>query len=111
MAFTAVGALILRVEPNASWVGIGVTIAALVIMPILTWRKLRAGHIANNAALLADAVQSVTCAYLAGVTLCRLAINAVFHVRGIDPFAALVAIPIICVEARRAFAEMPCQCC
>ena len=111
VAFTAVGALILRVEPNAGWVGIGVTVAALVIMPILTWRKLRAGHIANNAALLADAVQSATCAYLAGVTLCGLAINAVFHVRGIDPFAALVAIPIICVEARRAFAEMPCQCC
>jgi divalent metal cation (Fe/Co/Zn/Cd) transporter len=85
VAFTSVGALILRVEPDTSWVGIGVTVAALMIMPILTWRKRRAGRIAKNVALLADAVQSATCAYLAGVTLCGLAINAVFHVRWIDP--------------------------
>ena len=111
VAFTAVGALIFRVKPNTSWVGVGVTIAALVIMPILSWRKRRAGHSAKNAALLADAVQSATCAYLAGVTLCGLVINAVFRVRWIDPFAALVAIPIICIEARRALRGDACQCC
>jgi divalent metal cation (Fe/Co/Zn/Cd) transporter len=111
VAFTSVGALILRVEPDTSWVGIGITIAALVIMPILTWQKRRAGHIAKNAALLADAVQSGTCAYLAGVTLLGLAINAVFHVRWIDPFAALVAIPIICIEALRSLRGDACQCC
>ena len=110
VAFTSVGALILRVEPDTSWVGIGVTVAALVIMPILAWRKRRAGRIAKNAALLADAIQSATCAYLAGVTLCGLAINAVFHVRWIDPFAALVAIPIICIEARRSLRGDACQC-
>jgi divalent metal cation (Fe/Co/Zn/Cd) transporter len=110
VAFTSVGALILRVEPDASWVGIGVTVAALVIMPILTWRKRRAGRIAKNAALLADSIQSATCAYLAGVTLCGLAINAIFHVRWIDPFAALVAIPIICIEARRSLRGDACQC-
>lgn len=111
VAFTAVGALIFRVEPNTSWVGVGVTIAALVIMPVLSWRKRRAGHSAKNAALLADAVQSATCAYLAGVTLCGLVINAVFHVRWIDPFAALVAVPIICIEARRTLRGDACQCC
>jgi divalent metal cation (Fe/Co/Zn/Cd) transporter len=111
VAFTSVGALILRIEPDTSWVGIGVTVAALVIMPTLTWRKRRAGLIAKNAALLADAVQSATCAYLAGVTLCGLAINAVFHVRWIDPLAALVAIPIICIEGRRSLRGDACQCC
>ena len=65
---------------------------------------------ARCAALLADAIQSATCAYLAGVTLCGLAINAVFHVRWIDPFAALVAIPIICIEARRSLRGDACQC-
>jgi divalent metal cation (Fe/Co/Zn/Cd) transporter len=111
VAFTSVGALILRIEPDPSWVGIGITVAALVIMPILTWRKRRAGHMAKNAALLADAAQSGTCAYLAGVTLCGLAINAAFHVRWIDPFAALIAVPIICIEAQRTLRGDACQCC
>ena len=30
VAFTSVGALILRVEPDTSWVGVGVTVAALL---------------------------------------------------------------------------------
>lgn len=111
VAFTSVGALIFRVEPHTSWIGIGVTVAALVIMPILTWQKRRAGHIAKNAALLADAVQSATCGYLAGITLLGLAINAAFHVRWIDPFAALIAIPIICIEAQRTLRGDACQCC
>ena len=106
VAFTSVGALILRVEPDTSWVGIGVTVMALVIIPSLAWRKRRAGRIAKNPALLADAIQSATCAYLAGVTLCGLATNAVFH-----PLAALVAIPIICIEARRSLRGNACQCC
>ena len=111
VAFSSVGALILRVEPDTSWVGIGITVAVLLAMPILSWRKRRVGHTTKNAALLADAVQSATCAYLAGITLCGLAINAIFHVRWIDPLAALIVIPIICIEARRALRGDACQCC
>jgi divalent metal cation (Fe/Co/Zn/Cd) transporter len=85
--------------------------SALLIMPILAWAKRRAAHVTNNRALFADAVQSATCAYLAGITLCGLAINAVFHIRWIDPVAALVAIPVICIEGKRALSGDACQCC
>jgi divalent metal cation (Fe/Co/Zn/Cd) transporter len=111
VAFTSLGALILGIQPATSWIGIAVTVAALLIMPVLSRAKRRGAYVANNRALSADAVQSATCAYLAGITLCGLAINAVFHLRWIDPLAALFAIPIICLEATRALRGDPCQCC
>jgi hypothetical protein len=51
------------------------------------------------------------CAYLAAITLFGLAINAAFHVCWIDPVAALAAIPIICIEGRRALRGDVCGCC
>jgi divalent metal cation (Fe/Co/Zn/Cd) transporter len=65
-------------------VGIGITAAALIGMPILAWKKRTAARLTNNAALAADAVQSATCAYLAAVTLLGLALNAAFHLSWVD---------------------------
>ena len=63
-----------RTRPmEASCVGIGVTALALVVMPVLAWMKRRQARRMNNRALAADATQSATCAYLAGVTLAGLA--------------------------------------
>src|SRR5208283_6184464 len=97
-----------RVQPDTSWIGIGVTSAALVVMPLLSSAKRRIGKTARNAALTADAVQSATCAYLAGITLAGLVFNAVLHIRWIDPVTALAAVPVICVEGREALKGEEC---
>jgi divalent metal cation (Fe/Co/Zn/Cd) transporter len=97
-----------RVQPDTSWIGIGVTSAALIVMPLLSSAKRRAGKAARNAALIADAVQSATCAYLAGITLAGLVLNAVLHIRWIDPVAALVAVPVICIEGKKALQGEKC---
>jgi divalent metal cation (Fe/Co/Zn/Cd) transporter len=110
VTFTSVFALWRDSRPETSWMGIGVTITALIAMPVLSRAKRRAGETTGNIALSADAVQSATCAYLAGVTLAGLALNAMFHVRWIDPLAALVAVPIICVEGNRALKGDLCRC-
>jgi divalent metal cation (Fe/Co/Zn/Cd) transporter len=104
-------ALIGGVEPGSSWLGIGVTIAALIAMPLLSGAKRRAARRLHNTALAADAVQSATCAFLAAITLFGLALNAAFSVPWIDPAAALVAVPIICLEGRRALRGEICGCC
>ena len=101
-------ALSRHVQPETSWIGIGLTIAALVIMPLLSSAKRRIGKTARNAALTADAVQSATCAYLAGITLAGLVFNAVLHIRWIDPVAALVAVPVICLEGKKALRGEEC---
>ena len=111
VAMIPVSAMFFRVEPNTSKLGVGVTMAALAIMPILSWAKRKQANQFGNRALAADAVQSATCAYLAGLTLMGLILNATFHIRWVDPIAALAAVPIIVVEARRAFRGDVCGCC
>ena len=111
VALSAALALLRRVHPETSFAGIGITAAALIGMPILARKKRVAAMATNNPALAADAVQSATCAYLAGVTLLGLALNAVFHLSWVDSAAAFIAIPIIVMEGRRAMRGESCNCC
>ena len=107
----ALGSLALHFQPEASPAGIGITIAALVAMPVLATLKRREAQRSANAALAADAVQSATCAYIALITLAGLALNAAFHIPWFDSVAALVAIPILIKEGRSAWLGRGCGCC
>jgi divalent metal cation (Fe/Co/Zn/Cd) transporter len=111
VAATAVTSLALRVKPETSLIGMGITVAALVVMPVLAWLKRREARRTNHVALAADAVQSATCAYLAFLTLAGLVINAVFHIAWIDSAAALLAVPILISEGRSAWRGHTCACC
>ena len=102
--------LAFRTPMETSCLGIGVTAAALVAMPLLAWFKRRHARKVNDRALAADAVQSATCAYLAGVTLAGLLIFALWHIRWVDTVAALAAVPILIVEGRRAWRGEGCGC-
>lgn len=106
----SVVALLQKLHPETSWMGIGVATAALIVMPALSRAKRNAGKATGNVALSADAVQSATCAYLAAITLAGLALNAMFHITWIDPAAALAAVPIICAEGRKALKGESCCC-
>jgi divalent metal cation (Fe/Co/Zn/Cd) transporter len=108
---TAIGSLALHLRPETSRLGIGITLAALIVMPILAKLKRREARRTNNAALAADAVQSATCAYLAVVALVGLAVNALFHIAWFDSLAALVAIPLLLKEGRAAWQGKACGCC
>ncbi len=111
VAITAVAALIYRIQPQTCDLGIAITIAALIMMPLLAWGKRRLAYATGSHALAADAVQSATCAYLAALTLAGLAVNAVFHIHWIDSVAALAALPILFIEGRRAMRGESCDCC
>jgi divalent metal cation (Fe/Co/Zn/Cd) transporter len=99
------------VTPETSCSGIVITLAALVVMPILAWAKRRTARLTDNRALAADAVQSATCAYLAALTLAGLAINAIWHMHWVDSAEALLALPILVIEGRRALRGESCGCC
>jgi len=111
VAVISISALILHARPEASRLGIGMTIAALITMPLLAWLKSREARRHNNAALRADAIQSATCAYLAGVTMAGLAVNAACGVASFDSLAALVAVPLLLKEGRTAWRGQSCGCC
>lgn len=111
IAFSSFMAWVRGIEPEVSPLGIAITAAALLLMPVLAWLKRRKARELNNSAMAADAVQSATCAYLAAVTLTSLAANAIFHVVWLDPVAALVAVPLIVREAKLAWRGESCGCC
>lgn len=111
IAVLAVTSFVLHNRPEASCTGIGITIAALIVMPLLAGCKRKLAEATDNRALAADAVQSATCAYLATITLVGLALNAAFRIRWVDSMAALAVIPILVIEARRAMRGESCVCC
>lgn len=107
----ATGSLLLYLRPETTRLGIGITLAALIVMPILAKLKRREARSSNNAALAADAVQSATCAYLAVIALAGLALNALSHIAWFDSLAALVAVPLLLKEGGSAWRGDACGCC
>ena len=107
----AFGSLVFHLQPEASRAGIGITIAALIAMPVLATLKRREARRSQNAALAVDAVQSATCAYIALITLAGLVLNAAFHISWFDSLAALLAIPILIKEGKSAWKGQGCACC
>ncbi|WP_263367127.1 cation diffusion facilitator family transporter [Edaphobacter bradus] len=100
-----------KVVPERSYLGMGITLGALLIMPILAVLKRRHANATRNRALAADAVQSATCAYLAAITLLSLLLQAIHPLWWIDSAAVACLIPLLLVEARRAWKGQACGCC
>lgn len=111
VALTSIAALVGKRHPRSSPLGVAITVAALIAMPLLAWQKRSLARRTGNSALAADSVQSATCAYLALVTLAGVALNSAFGITQADSLAALAAIPILIVEARRAIRGECCGCC
>ena len=111
VSLIAVAGFYFRVDADTSRLGIAITAGALLLMPVLARMKRDAANQTGNKALRADAVQSATCAYLAAITLTGLLLRLAFGIRWLDPLAALCAVPILIVEARRARKGQVCACC
>lgn len=110
VALTAMASLFFHIQADASCLGLGITVAALFVMPLLAWGKRKVAKDINSRVLAADAVQSATCAYLAALTIAGLAVNALFHIHWLDSVAALAAAPILIIEGRSAMRGEGCGC-
>ena len=111
VSLIAVAGLLFHLPTEASRLGIAITAGALLLMPVLARRKREAAQRLNNHALRADSVQSATCAYLAAITLLGLLLRLLLGFRCLDPLAALAAVPILLIEARRAHRGHVCAHC
>jgi len=100
-------------EAQRSLVGIGVLLAAAVMMPWLASRKRKLAVVTSSAALKADAAESALCGYMAWIALAGLAANAVWIKPMADPIAALALTPLILREAWEAVhsPKLGCDCC
>jgi divalent metal cation (Fe/Co/Zn/Cd) transporter len=99
-------------EAQRSLVGIGILLAAAVVMPWLASQKRQLAAVTSSGALKADAAQSALCAYMAWIALGGLSINAIWHRSWADPVAALALVPLIVSEGWEAVrsSRLGCQC-
>lgn len=99
-------------EAERSLVGIGILLAAAVMMPWLASRKRKLAVVTSSAALKADAAESALCGYLAWIALAGLVVNAIWNKPWADPLAALALTPLIVREGWEAVhsSRLGCQC-
>ncbi len=99
---TSAAGLLLRLRPERSWLGVAVSAAEVVVMPLLAARKRAANQTIQSSALRADIAESATCAYLAGVTLTGAAVNALTGWWWVEYLAAVILLRWLVPEAREA---------
>jgi len=110
VAFEAVKSVVLREEPQVSVVGIVLSCAALVVMPLLASAKRRVALRLESRSLDADSRQTDLCAYLSAILLGGLALNALFGWWWADPAAGLIMVPIIAREGIENLRGETCEC-
>jgi divalent metal cation (Fe/Co/Zn/Cd) transporter len=76
-------------HPETSWVGIGLAVSSLVLMPVLGIAKQRIGDRIGSVATKGEGAQNLLCAYMAAALLVGLSGNALFGAWWLDPAAAL----------------------
>ncbi len=107
-AYVAVDAAISlwsRDRPDASIVGIVLTLVSLVLMPLLARRKRVVAAGLSSAAARADSAQTMACFWLSVVVLGGLILNAVAGWWWADPVAAVGVAVFLAVEGRNTLAN------
>ena len=90
-------------RPDESYLGIGIAVVSLVLMPLLSMRKHRLAHEINSRALEAESRETLVCSYLSVALLLGLGANALLGWWWADPVAALVMVTVIAKEGWEAF--------
>jgi divalent metal cation (Fe/Co/Zn/Cd) transporter len=102
---SSVFGLLTHAKPESSFIGIGISGAALLIMPFLAISKRRISKRINSAALAGDATNSITCATMAGTVLVGLVLNALFGLWWAEYLAALMFLVWLVKETLEVFEE------
>jgi divalent metal cation (Fe/Co/Zn/Cd) transporter len=102
ISYESAGKLWRQEAPAESWIGIGLALCSLIVMPLLAVRKRAIARALASRALAADAVETLVCAYLSLTLLLGLGANALFGWWWADPVAALAMLPLIVKEGLEA---------
>jgi divalent metal cation (Fe/Co/Zn/Cd) transporter len=89
IAIEATRHLVTGNEAKGSWVGIGLAVSAVLLMPLFGYAKKRIGSKLNSGATAGEGTQNILCAYLSLAILVGLAANALFGFWWADPIVAL----------------------
>jgi cation diffusion facilitator family transporter len=106
----AVFNLVTASRPEESYIGIAVTMASVIVMPVVSRLQLRYAHRIKSAALAADSRETLACTYLSIAALLGLGANALFGWWWADPIAGIVVAALVAREGWEVFsnAELIC---
>jgi divalent metal cation (Fe/Co/Zn/Cd) transporter len=108
VGFESVQALATAERPDISWVGIGLAIASVVLMPLLGIAKERLADQIGSAATKGEGRQNMLCAYLAGALLIGLLGNALAGGWWLDPIVGLLIAAVAVKEGIEAWRGEGC---
>jgi divalent metal cation (Fe/Co/Zn/Cd) transporter len=108
VAFESVKTLLAGDHPDVSWVGIGLSIGSVIVMPMLGIAKQRLADQLGLAATAGEGRQNMLCAYLAGALLVGLLGNALFGAWWLDPAVGLLIAAVAVKEGAEAWRGEGC---
>jgi divalent metal cation (Fe/Co/Zn/Cd) transporter len=100
--------LVAAAEPETSYLGIGLTVSSLLLMPQLGRMKHRLGATLGSAATAGEGTQNILCAYLAAAVLVGLLGNALVGLWWLDPLAALAVAGLAVREGQESWRGEGC---
>ncbi len=108
VAYESVGALAGGERADVSWVGIGLAIGSVILMPLLGIAKQRLADQIGSAATAGEGRQNMLCAYLAGALLVGLIGNAAAGAWWLDPLVGLLIAAVAVREGLEAWRGVGC---
>jgi divalent metal cation (Fe/Co/Zn/Cd) transporter len=110
IAYDAVIALAAGDHARTSWLGIGLSITSLAVMPALGLAKRRLGARLESAATAGEGAQNLLCAYLAAGVLAGLLASTFLGWWWLDPAVALGIAALAVREGIEAWRGQDCAC-
>lgn len=104
----SIRALVRGDHAQASWVGVGLAVASVILMPALAVAKQRLADQLGSAATAGEGRQNMLCAYLAGALLLGLLGNALFGAWWLDPAVGLLIAGVAVREGAEAWRGEGC---
>jgi divalent metal cation (Fe/Co/Zn/Cd) transporter len=108
LLFDAIATLAGRSHPGTSWLGMAISLAAIIVMPALARAKARVAAALGSGATAGDAAQSWLCVIAATAVLLSIAANAALRWWWLDPIAGLGIAGLAVHEGRKAWAGDVC---
>jgi len=108
VAADALYKLLVNAQAETSYLGIGLTVSSLIVMPLLGRMKHRLGSKLDSAATAGEGSQNILCAYLAAAVLIGLLGNTLFGLWWLDPLAAFVVAGLAIKEGRESWRGEGC---
>ena len=90
--FQSIKKLILKEIPDPSLPGIAIAVISLIVMPVLSYQKLKTGRQIESEALIADSKETLACSFLSLALLLGLGSNYLFGFWQADAIAGFIIV-------------------